>query len=199
MTFTIPTNVVTVEPKVEPIGPEDVKANAYVVDTEEDNKFITDQLIPTARRYVEELAKRSLITQTRKQSYDCMPCSPFFLRYSPVQSTTITFTYVDTNGTTQTLASTEYNVDILRIPGRVEEAYGKAWPSAREQANSVNITYTAGYGAAAKSVPIIYRRCMIVLCTHWYDNRDQLGCVGEDMAGKLEGMLAIEGRTLEYA
>lgn len=198
MSFTIPTNVVTVQPTVEPVGVDDVKVNSYVIDDETEHKFIREDLIPTARRYVEELAKRSLITQTRTQSYDYMPCSPVLLRYGPVQQVN-SVAYTDTNEAAQTLASTYYNVDAVRNPGRLLVAYGQTWPTAFNKANSVVITYVAGFGATGKSVPNIYRRAIIVLCTHWYQNRDQFGCVDDDMVSKLENMLAIEGRTLEYA
>jgi len=198
MTFTIPTNKVTIEPTVEPVGLEDVKVNAYVIDDETEHKFIREDLIPTARRYVEELAKRSLITQTRAQYCDYMPCSPVRLRYGPIQQIS-SVTYTDTNEAVQTLASTYYELDAARTQGRLEVAYGQTWPTSLHKVNSVAITYVAGYGTTPKSVPSIYRRAITVLCTHWYQNRDQLGCVDDDMLGKLENMLAIEGRTLEYA
>lgn len=198
MRFTIPTNEVTVPPKVEPVGVEDVKSAAQIVDDDFDNNFIRTELIPPARDAVEKLAVRSLITQTRKQYYDDMPCSPVRLRYGPVQSI-LAFTYTDTNEAEQTLASTYYDVDTKRIPGRVLVAYQQTWPAALRKSNSVSFTYVAGYGATPDSVPRQYRRAILVLCTHWYYNRDQLGCVSDEMTGKLLDIIAIEGRTLEYA
>lgn len=198
MHFTIPTNKVVVKPASEPVGVEDVKANGYVVDLEEDNRFIEEQLIPTARAFVENLACRSLITQTRAQYYDAMPCSPIRLRYGPVQQIS-SWAYTDANEASQTLASSFYNLDTSRIPGRLLVAYRQTWPVALEMANSVAITYLAGYGTQPTDVPIIYRRAIIVLCTHWYDNRDQFGCAEDDLTCRLIDMLSIEGRTLEYA
>jgi uncharacterized phiE125 gp8 family phage protein len=197
--FTTPTNVVTVEPTVEPVGLADVRANAYIIDNETDNDFITNDLIPSAREVIENMANRSFITQTRRQSYDFMPDSPIFLRFGPTITVT-GFTYVDTNGVSQTLAATEYDVDAARVPGRICEAYQKTWPVARDQVNSVNITYTAGYGAAGSSVPRAYRRAIILLCKHWYDNRDAFAVKEADaVMHRLSDLIATEGRTVEYA
>jgi uncharacterized phiE125 gp8 family phage protein len=197
VTRRIATNVVTVAPVDEPVSIEDVKANLRIVDNDEEDGFIRTQLIPTAREVVENVAVRSLITQTRKQCYDCMPCSPIYLRYGPVQSVT-SFTYTDTNGTVQTLAATEYEVDTLSTPPRIVEAYGKSWPVARDQVNSVNITYVAGFGSIGKVKPT-YRKAIIWLCTHWYWNPDQFGCAEGDVLSRLESMLGIVGMSVEYA
>ena len=196
--MSVPTNVVTIAPVDEPVSVEDVKANTIIVDNDEDDGFIRTQLIPEARAYVENLAKRSLYTQTRKQSYDHMPCSPVYLRYGPVQSIT-SFTYLDADGATQTLAGSYYEIETNRGQPRLLTAYQQTWPTSRYQLNSVNITYVAGYGSNVGKIPIIYRRAIILLCTHWYDNRDQFGCVEGTLYERLESMLAIEGRTVEYA
>lgn len=197
---TTPTNIVTVEPALEPVDFEDVKNNAYVVDDPTDNAFIRTQLIPQARRYVEQLADRSLITQTRKQIYDYMPAAPIDLRYSPVQSVS-SFTYLDSDQVTTALATTYYSVDTYRIPGSIHVAYSQSWPSSLNTVNAVQITYVAGYGSTQVSVPIIYRRAIILLCTHWYINRDAFGCgdVDDLTLSKLADILSIEGRTVHYA
>lgn len=197
MRFNAPTNIVTVEPALEPVTPEDVKANAYVVDDSSDDTFIRTQLIPSARKMVETLANRSLITQTRQQIYDYLP-ECFWLRYGPVQ-TVSSVTYTDYNQAVQTLSATLYDVDSNRIPGRIHQGYGKVWPASLSKTNAVKVTYVAGYGATGSSVPIIYRRAIILLATHWYNNRDQFGCETDDMACAVASMLALEGRTLEYA
>lgn len=198
MSHRVPTNIVTVEPLSEPVTADDVKVNVPIVDDATDDKFIREQLIPTARKYVENLANRSLITQTRKQIYDYMPCAPIYLRYSPVQSVS-SFTYTDSSETVQTLSSTYYDVDTASKPARIRQGYGQSWPSAADVTNSVNITYVAGYGTQGSSVPIIYRRAIILLCSHWYWNRSEMGCVSGNLLNNLENMLSIEGRTVEYA
>lgn len=197
MIFNAPTNVVTVQPAIEPVSPSDVAANAYIVDDTSDYPFLSEQCIPAARKMVETLACRSLITQTRKQIYDCLP-SCFSLRYGPVQQVN-SITYTDYNEATQTLSSSLYDVDTSRIPGRIHQGYGDSWPAALHKTNSINVTYVAGYGSTPNAVPILYRRAIIILCTHWYNNRDQFGCDSDDIANRVIEMIALEGRTLEYA
>lgn len=195
----IATNRVYTEPASEPVTVEDVKANAFIVDDDSYDDFIQSQLIPQARRYVEKLANRSLITQTRKQYHDELR-TEIILRYSPVQSVT-SITYKDTNNATQTLTSTLYTVDTASIPARVNEAYNQTYPSAICDTNSVVITYVAGYGSTMASVPIIYRRAIILLATHWFHNRTAFACGDVDAAtmAAMESLIAIEGATLEYA
>lgn len=199
MTRNIPINRVTVAPAPEPVLAYDVKLNAYIVDDTSWDEFINTQLIPTARAYVENLANRSLITQTRRQYYDSLP-SEFHLRFPPVISV-LSITYKDTAGVAQTLSGSLYTVDAASYPGRIYPAYQQTWPSAACDTNSCYVTYTAGYGTTAASVPIIYRRAIILLCTHWFNNRDAFACgdVSSDMQSALEAMLAIEGATPEYA
>lgn len=195
----IPTNDVVTHPVDEPVSVDEVKANAYVVDDENDNAFIRTDLIPTARRFVEQLAGRSLMTQTRRQSYDGMPCSPIYLRYGPVQSIT-SFVYMDTSQVSQTLATSYYTLDSRTVNARLCEAYNQTWPAALCDTNSVTITYVAGYGSNVGKVPVIYRRAIIALCTHWYQFRDAFGCEdASGILGRIEDMLSIEGRTVEYA
>ena len=195
----IPISRVTTQPTFEPVTVEQVKANAYIVSDTSYDDLISSQFIPAARRYVEQITERSLVTQTRKQYHDCL--SPeITVRYGPLQSVT-SVTYKDSAGDTQTLTSSLYTVDTASIPGRIVEAYNRSYPSSITDTNSVVITAICGYGSTIASVPIIYRRAIILLCTHWHLNRDTVACgeVSSDMATTLQNMLAIEGATVTYA
>jgi hypothetical protein len=54
-------------------------------------------------------------------------------------------TYLDTDGTRQTLSSASYTVDSNREPGRVLPVYNDTWPSARYDSGSIEITHYSGY------------------------------------------------------
>lgn len=194
----VPTNVVVTAPTEWPVSLSEVKRRSFIVDDATADTLLRD-IIPPAIKTIENLAKRSLITQTRSETFHYGLRSPIYLRYGPVQSIT-SFTYVDSNGDSQTLASSFYSFETNRSPARLVEAYNQTWPTVRGQLNTVVVTYVAGYGATSASVPAIYRNAIIVLCKHWYDNPDAFGCEDADgVIGRLESMLAIEGRTLEYA
>ncbi len=193
-----PTNIVTSPPAVEPVTASEVKSSARIVDNDADDALIQTQLIPAARALVERLAGRSLITQTRKQYYDDMPCSPMVLRYSPVQSVS-SVVYTDTNGVSQTLSTSLYDVDTASIPGRVVVGNGDAWPVTNGTPNSVTVTYVAGYGLNSGKVPIVYRQAIILLASHWYWNPSLCGMADGELLTSVENLIACEGRTLEYA
>lgn len=191
---TIAPSTVTVQPTSEPISCIEVKDASYVVCDDSYDSQISNLYIPAARRYVEKLANRSLITQTRKQYHDHL-ASEFFVRFSPVQSIT-SITYKDSNEVTQTLTSTLYTLDKESIPARIAQAYDATYPSGICDTNAVTITAVCGYGAA-DAVPVIYKMAMLKLCTHWLHNRGI--CMDDETQEIVSNIIAIEGATVEYA
>ena len=119
------------------------------VDTSDDDTLITFY-IDAARTYIEEYLGRTLVPKTLKLHLDRFPYDgqSILIPDSPVVAIS-SITYVDTNGDTQTWASSEYNVDIVSLPSRLETAYNVSYPSTRAQHNAVTITYTAGYDVTA--------------------------------------------------
>lgn len=105
---------------------------------------------------------RALVTQTWRLDLDGFPCGGRYvpgrgmvderaikIPLPPLQ-TVSSITYVDTNGDTQTLATSVYQVvNRQRQPSMIVEAYGQSWPSTRNVPDSVSVTFVAGYGAAA--------------------------------------------------
>ena len=192
---TIYPNRVTSEPAVEPVTVEQCKRQAYIVDDDSDDGLIRDFYIPFARRVVEQLTVRSLITQTRVQYYDTLE-ECMFWRYGPLQSVS-SITYKDTNEASQTLTSTLYSVDTKSIPARILIGYDDTYPTAITDTNSVVVTGIAGYGAAGSNVPVIYRMAILKIVSHMISNR---GLCSEDEAmGVVGDLVAVEGATVEYA
>ena len=131
-----------IAPTVEPIHLADAKAQcgAYADQTDDDTRI--SGLIATARAHAEGATWCSLVLQTWDMTLDCFPGE--ILLQGPVRAVT-SITYVDSDGATQTLASSEYTVDTKSTVCRVVPAYGLCWPSTREHINSVTIRYKAGY------------------------------------------------------
>lgn len=50
-------------------------------------------------------------------------------------------------------------------------AYNQAWPSTRDDFNTVKITYVAGYGEAG-SIPQPIRGAVSLLAAHLFENRE---------------------------
>ena len=94
------------------------------------------------------MLNRALVSQTWEWKIDRFWSSIIRVPLPPLQSVS-SITYIDSNGDTQTLATSVYNVldtDNPTRPGRIELAYGQSWPSTRAQADAVTITFVAGYG-----------------------------------------------------
>lgn len=125
-------------------------------DTTHDSHIL--RLIKAATSDVERHTRRALITQTWRLALNQFPYSSVnksrvYLPRPPLQSIS-SITYVDDNGTTQTLSSSLYQVATDTKPGFVEPAYGQSWPVVRsETAEAIKITYLAGYGSTSDDIP----------------------------------------------
>lgn len=73
-------------------------------------------------------------------------------------------TYLDQDGTRQTLATSQYIVDTVMCS--VEPAHNCTWPTVRNQANSVQINYTAGYASTA-TVPQTIKDAIMFMVGQW--------------------------------
>lgn len=145
----------TVAPAADPISLAEAKAHLRVEIPDEDELVIKPN-IKAARKYAEDETGMQLVAATFKLTLDGFPGEGrngdggiddgwrVYLPSPPLQSVS-SVQYTDTAGTVTTLAATEYRVDITRMPGVIEPAYGKTWPTSRDQVGSVTITYVAGY------------------------------------------------------
>lgn len=108
----------------------------------------------------------ALKVSTWRLSLDAFPAE-ICLELGPVTSI-VSITYTDAAGANQTLAGTEYLVDLDARPARIVPAWGKAWPTTRDQLGAVKINFMAG-GA---TVPADLVQAMTLLVGHWLANRE---------------------------
>jgi uncharacterized phiE125 gp8 family phage protein len=125
-------------------------------------------LIASARHAAEARLKRYLVTQTVDLYLDGFP--DWQIKLPPIQSV-LAITYIDTNGSEQTIAADQYLVDAVSQPARITPAYGLSWPSARYQSNSVKVRFVAGYGPAS-AVPECIKNWMLLRIKQQVDQRD---------------------------
>lgn len=158
-------------PATEPVTSTEAKAHLAV--THSDDDTMITRLIIAARRACESICRRSFITTAWKYTMERWPvCNggrivlprPSLIAVSGI-------TYLDTTGTRQTLSSELYVVSTAREPAVVIPAYGTTWPAAREFMDSVQVSYTAGYGATAASVPDDIRAAILLMVGHLYAHR----------------------------
>ena len=182
-------------PATEPITTAEAKKQSYI-DTDDDDDFIDDN-IQAAREYLQEQTNTSFITQTRVMRMDRFP-DTIKIPFSPLISVT-SITYVDTNGDTQTLSSSLYDVDIYRKPARINPAYGESWPSTRLIDDAITLTYVAGYANAA-AVPALIKKMMLFMAAHYYENREILitGTIVAKIPETVESLIAMNRINPEW-
>lgn len=155
-------------PTQEPVSLQEVKDFLRYYDSDEDGLIL--DLARSARLLVESHTQRQLVTATWKLHLDRFPAGDIQIRKIPVTSVS-SITYYDTNGTSQTWDSDEYETDMLTYPALVRAGYGYYFPSTRSgKLNAVTIQFVAG-----SSVSAVDRRAktaILLLTKHLFDNRD---------------------------
>lgn len=154
-------------PASEPVTTSEAKTNSVVTATGDD-AFIATK-ITQAREYLEQITGRALITQTYEFYLDKFP-RYITLPKPPLQSVT-SVTYIDVDGVEQTLATSVYTVDTDNTEGLIYEAYNQDWPSIRYVDKAVKVTFVAGYGNTATSVPSPLKEAILLHVDHLYENR----------------------------
>lgn len=146
-----------------------------------DSQYVT-LLLKSARRYFERITGLALIQQTWKVSYDRIPGSrgdswplpnEVELPKAPLISLDIV-NYLDTSGNSQTATLSDYavgNVGSSAAYGRARLKDTAAWPDISTDPGALSFTFKAGYGLTAASVPEDVRFALLILSTHWYENR----------------------------
>jgi uncharacterized phiE125 gp8 family phage protein len=161
-------------PQNEPLTLDEVKAHLRVTSDDEDD--LIRGLMTAARLHVEGkdgILGCALVTQTWDYFMDSFGChdeDEIEIPLGPLQSVSA-ITYIDTNGTEQTLAQNQYEVFSSNMPGVIAPAYGKIWPDTRDKKNAVKIRFVCGFGAA-KDVPQPIKQSLLLTIGHFYQNRE---------------------------
>jgi uncharacterized phiE125 gp8 family phage protein len=162
---------VVTQPTAEPVSVDEVKDNARIDGTEED--LWIERKIKAVRELAEVYTKRTFVTTTLRLTLDYFPSVEFYLPRPKLQTVT-SLKYYDNDGTQQTLGASNDIVDAYTEPGRITPAYNVSWPSARQQAKSIEVIYVAGYGDPG-DVPQSIKDAIIVGVTQFYEYRGDEG------------------------
>ncbi|QNN24339.1 hypothetical protein HED60_19365 [Planctomycetales bacterium ZRK34] len=175
------------EPTIEPVSLADMTpfARGYL----DEHRSMMQGLIVSARKYVENYTRRSLINTVYDYTLESLS-DEITLPRSPVVSVT-SITYVDTNGNTQTLSSSLYTVDTAAKPGKIYKAYNATYPSIRSQHDAVTVRFTAGYGTTTSAIPEPLKLCIKMLAAQWYDQPEPVltGTIATALPFGLENIL----------
>ncbi len=182
-------NVLITPPSVEPVSLTEAKDQLRISHGDEDT-LITGY-IEAARTVIEEHTGLALINQTWRLSLDRIPSEgeePWWngvregalseltspvrfieLPRAPLISVTSFMSYDEADNSQ---AFTGFYTDTSSRPGRVSLRSGGVWPSPTRGVNGIEITYVAGFGNAASSVPADIKIAIRQLVAHYYENRE---------------------------
>ena len=167
----------TVAPPATPVTLAEAKAHLRVSDSDSDDLIIGH--LEAAAQFCEQHTNRALVEQTWAMKLDAFPraCSArgrYIDLPKPPTLSISSITYVDTNGTTQTLASDQYVFHADAWQPFIAEAYGVTWPSTRTQPGAVTVTFVAGYAQASGSytpnIPPLIKSAVLQFVQGKYDN-----------------------------
>jgi uncharacterized phiE125 gp8 family phage protein len=174
-----------------PVSLDAARRNSRIDTTDEDTRLT--ELIGAATKYVQRHTDTALITQTLSWKMDLFPRNkkpphsatrPLYLPTWPVQSL-VSVSYVDMDGNTQTIPT---NTIALRSPAfghsRIARQNWEAWPSVKATPDAVDIRFIAGFGATHASVPDEFQQAILLLVSHWFENRE--AALGGSMSKEIE-------------
>tara|TARA_Y100000114_G_scaffold129205_1_gene126525 strand:+ start:49 stop:711 length:663 start_codon:yes stop_codon:yes gene_type:complete len=194
-----------------PIEDNEVKRALRIATSDSTHDNLISTARSTATAIVAEYLGRSLINQTLKLSLDALPyenenipiqegvsVGPYMsyiaraihLPKPPLQSVTHIKTFNDSD-TATTLATSVYYVDTNSEIGRAVLRRGEVWGEMLRVANSMEITYVAGYGSASGDVPIAIRQAIITMAVNIFENPEPIikGESATRVSGVLESLL----------
>lgn len=174
-------------PAEEPVTVAEAKAHLRV-DLPDDDALI-EGLIIAARQWVEQYARRALVTQTWELRADGWPASQFYLPWSPLAGVT-SITGTDDDGNETVVSSGNYMVDTASEPGRVTLKSSVAWPGTTVRPAGFAVRYVAGYGGVG-NVPRVFKQAILLITGHLYENREEVTVSGMTAATLPMGVKAL--------
>ena len=134
------------------------------------NDAYIDDLVLSATSMFESETEKQLLTATWEYYLDAFP-TVINLPYGPVQSV-VSIKYYDTDGTEQTLSTSDYDVAIEGNIARIQSKTA-GWPTTDEDTlNAVIVQYTAGYGDDPYDVPQDIISAVRLILGDLYDKRE---------------------------
>lgn len=160
---------VTTPPAIEPITLDDALEHCKANSGTEDNWFY--RAIKAARTVAEKYQRRAYIEQTLQVTFNVIPDSPIYLPRSPVISVD-NVNVIDIDDIATAIATTNYTIDLDSNPARLYTIDGYSYPTITTRAiKSFIITYTAGYGSTADSVPDDVKAALLLYVGYLYNNK----------------------------
>lgn len=154
--------VKVITPAAQQIPTVDLRAHCR---TGSDEDALLVGFLAAAVGYAEHYTGRSIGSQTLELALDEFPAGPIELPRGPVASIT-SVSYVDADGTTQTLSSTLYTLDDYGIQCWAVPKVDTEWPTTQAVANAVKVRYVVG------DLPAAVRAALLLTVGHLFEQRE---------------------------
>lgn len=152
-------------PALEPVTVDEFRDHARVSEPSDTERI--QRMISSARLAVERFASIALIDQTWEQAIDGTPSAWYVeLLRGPLLSVTSVKWY-DLADAEQTLNASNYVVDVAG--NRIFLSQTGEWPGSTRPRRSMLITFKAGFGTTADSVPWDLRLAVLMLAAHYWE------------------------------
>lgn len=168
-------------PTVEPVTRAQAKLWCRIDSDDTSQDAVIDMLIQSMREYAENLTGRAFVQRTLELTLPGFPEEGIIELPFPPLISVASVKYIDINGTLQTVASFDYQVDSYQQPGRVKPAWLKWWwQIVRDDFNAVQVRYDAGYAPSAsptdyaENVPGSVKTWMQARLATLFGNREQI-------------------------
>ena len=160
------------EPSVEPVSLSELKSHLRIDQDFTDDDMYLQNLISAARGYVETVCDRTLVLTQWRMCMDVFPPWDIELPRPPIAPGDVVVTYIPSDNIYNPVPYTNFRVDRDSTPAAIRPQWNLFWPSARGAENDVVVTWFAGYGDSGVKVPPAARHSMLMLCGHWFVNRE---------------------------
>jgi uncharacterized phiE125 gp8 family phage protein len=195
-------------PSIEPVSLAEIKPYLRLDDiTDATEDIYISSLITVAREYCETKQNRAYITQTWELALPCFPRFSSNAIDTGVKARVIeipkgklqsidNFSYKNASGIITILTQeVDYVVSNKGILGRISPPFGKVFPIViLYPLDPIIIKFTCGYGNNPTDVPARVRHSIMLLVSHWYENRivinDLRGVIPEEIPFAVTSLLA---------
>lgn len=178
----------TVAPSVVPVSVAEAKAQGRV--DYSDHDVLIGSLIGAAVSHLDGYAGtlgRCLINQTWRQDFDGWATD---LRLPFCDVSSVVIGYFDAADVARTVNAGLYELLTDALGAFVRFKSGFAAPALAERSDPVQVTFVTGYGATADAVPQGIKHAILMLVSHWYENREASGDGKAEMPLGVASLLA---------
>lgn len=157
-------------PTADPVSVAEAKSHLRVEHSDDD--LLIYRLIETAVAYVDVRGAlgKAMITQTWAEWFAPNP-SELVLSLGPVQSVS-GISYYDTDNALQTATLSDFYVLGPSTRTVMKPKPGYAWPTTFTRDDAIKVEYVIGYGDSYTDVPSTVRHAILMLVSHYYENRE---------------------------